>query len=335
MADPKYLAIELDSIPTLPDGRAACDLYVHMPSSNRYVRFVVSGDSIDAARIESIRLHPVPKLYKMDADTTGPVAHIPDPEIPADFQQAILGKVLEGSLKDAYKVLSADADPGEAVKFFEGMSDQLVSTIAPDVKSLSDHLKKQSQYLHLMSDAAALSTLSVICAFANGFDSRKSYRELSYATLVMDISLAEFSVNDLRQWYTDRDKIEGEKLKKMMLHPMTSYQLAEQKLKSLSDVTMQLILNHHELYNGKGFPRGIRTEALFPIARILSLAVDTFERLKKSHLSGNRRSLVEILIDLRDETQEAHLRRHNRKIIDQVIEFLAPGTNAMATAAKS
>ena len=326
MAD-EFESVPLESIPVDAQGKALQDLYVHLPSSGRYIRFIPAGEEVEASKIESVKLHPVPLLYQKRLNPGAPApteTRAPDPEIPKEFQEKILGKALKDEMEETYKFIKGDAaDSGIAIKRFEAMSDNLVGAIAPDVKAMSSHLKRQAQYLALMSDVAAISTLSIICAFANGFDSRKSYRELSYATLVMDIALTEFSEEQLKLYYTDRDKLPPDVLKNMLLHPMKSYQLAEQKLKSLSDITMQLILNHHELFNGKGYPRGVRTEALFPIARVLSLAVDAFERLKKEEFLKSKKSLVDIFTEFRDEHSEAHMRRHNKKFVDGVITFLS------------
>lgn len=324
MAAPKYIKLDIKQLPKDDQGHAAVNFYVHLPSASRYLCYIAKGDAIDPEKLASLKNHAVPELYRREDEALAEATvTAPDPELPKDFQQKILGAALNEELGDVYKLFKGGgADPGETVKRFEGMSDKLVGSIAPDVKTLNDHLKKQIQYLHLMSDAAAISTLSIICAYANGFDSRKSYRELSYATLVMDISLAEFTTEQIHKFYVERDSLPEDTVKAMMLHPMKSYQLAETKLKSLSDVTMQLILNHHELYNGKGYPRSIRTEALFPIARVLSLAVDAFERLKVEQHLKSKRGLIDVFQDLRDELVDAHMRRHNKKIIDATIEFL-------------
>jgi response regulator RpfG family c-di-GMP phosphodiesterase len=329
----EYQKVPMEALPRDSKGNSLHDLYICMPTSQKYIRYIAAGDAIDESKLHSVKMHPVPELFRKVIEEPQ-TAKAPDPEIPKEFQEKILGKALQSELDDVYKFIARDkADPETAVKRFEGMADNLVGTIAPDVKALTEHLRRQAQYIALMSDAAAMSTLAIICAYANGFDSRKSYRELSYATLVMDISLAEFSEEQVKQYYMDRDQLPPDVLKAIQLHPMRSYQLAEQKLKSLSDVTMQLILNHHELFNGKGFPRSIRTEALFPIARVLSLAVDAFERLKKAQLTGAKTALMDIFAELRDEQSEAHLRRHNKKFVDAVILFLSKEAATGAPAA--
>lgn len=328
----EFVKVELAELPKDTQGRALVDLYVHMPSANRYVRYIAAGDEIEERKLSSLKQHASPELFRRDGSVPEAAPPPPEPELPQDFRKEVLGKALQKELEDVYIFIKGDAaDPGESVKRFEGMSDKLMGAIAPDVKTLNDHLKKQAQYLSLMSDAAAISTLAVICAYANGFDSRKSYRELSFATLVMDIALAEFGEEQIKLFYVDRDALAPDTLRAMLMHPMRSYQLAEQKLRSLSDVTMQLILSHHELFNGKGYPRGIRTEGLFPIARVLALAVDLFEHLKRAEAKGAKSSLTDILVELRDEAVEPHLRRHNKKLIDATLNFLStPGATAPA-----
>jgi HD-GYP domain-containing protein (c-di-GMP phosphodiesterase class II) len=321
--------MEATGIPKDDQGRVLVDLYVHLPTASKYIKYIQAGELIEPEKLEAIQRHPVPNFFRLEEATPltaeAVQAVVEPPKVdPEGFNKEVLGESLKEEMKDLFKVFkSGDLPSGEVLKRFEGMTDKLVATIAPEVKSLNNFLKNQEKYLKLMNDSAAISTLAIMAAYANGFDSKKVYRDLSYATVVMDVGLSDVPEEEILQYYKDRTQLPPDRLKFIQNHPVRSHQLAQEKLKSLSDMTLQLILNHHELYNGKGYPRGVRTETLFPVSRVLSLAVDVFEYVKQAELNGEKKSLLEIVGVLKNDGGEAHMRRHNKKLVDSFHTFLA------------
>ena len=134
--------------------------------------------------------------------------------------------------------------------------------------------------------------------------------------------MSEFSETEVKQYYRDPASLPPEVLANFKKHPARSHELGSEKLKSLSDVTMQLILNHHELFNGKGFPRAVRSESLFALVKVLAFAVDLFEVMKKSQLNGKVISILDAVMELREPLIEPHLKRHSKKLVDSVLQAL-------------
>jgi hypothetical protein len=55
---------------------------------------------------------------------------------------------------------------------------------------------------------------------------------------------------------------------------------------------------------------------------MVALAVDAFEVLKGQALNGKPITLIAALEALREEGVEAHLKRHNKRLVDTVYKFL-------------
>lgn len=312
------------------------DLYVLLPTSHRYIRYVARGDELSSEKIEALKSHVVSDLY-YDPDQmpnhsrkTPSSSGASDPTIV--FKGEVLGKDAETKIKTIFKglVLDKNADPAVLLKSIETMTDDIIDEVAPESKKLKEYLLKYTKHLEIMNDSSAITTLSVLFAFANGFDSRKSYKELTCATLIMDVGMMELTDEELYTYYTANETITGDLKQKVHQHPVKSHALAVEKLSSASEATLALVLNHHELFSGRGFPRGIRTESLFPMARVLSLAVDVFERLKKAMLLQQPRTIIEILEELNSKDIEAHLRRHNKKLIETSLDFLKSDPEALS-----
>jgi hypothetical protein len=311
VATPDLKKVKISEIPLNKNNLAICDIYIRMPSQNRYIKFLSEGDPLDNRKKTLLQRHVDPFAYIPNSGATQS----------ADSVAETLSAESEQKLKELYKnIFSPDMSPEEGFKRIESTAEDILNLVAPETKDLKAHLLKNLKYLDLMNDVSAITTIATFVAFSSGFDSKKSYRDLTYACLVMDSSMSEFTDEEVKMYYRDPNSLPPDIAARFKKHPARSHELATDKLKSLNDVTMQLILNHHELFNGKGYPRGVRTESLFALVKVLSLSVDIFEIVKRNQLNGKDIAFLDAVLELREPTVEAHLKRHNKKLVDTVIQ---------------
>jgi len=329
MSDNHFKEVTVSEIPRDPTGNVAIDVYVFLPILKKYVIFVAAGNEFSERKQEVLQKHTVPKLF-VDGRALGAPkggATGPTEALPEGATSEVLGEKTTQELRTIFQALMdpTSKDFMSTTQKIESMADDLVAVLAPDVKNLKDRMIQNTKYLGLMNDSAAITTIAVLAAFANGFDSTRSYRDLANACLIMDLSLMEFDDETIKGYYTNRSALPPGVLAKILEHPTKSYGVAAGKIKTINDAALQLILHHHEFHNGKGFPRGIRSETLFPLARILALAVDVFEHLKASELKKTPVTLNQAMLALKEDGVEPHSRRHSKKVIDHMINFLAAG----------
>jgi HD-GYP domain-containing protein (c-di-GMP phosphodiesterase class II) len=72
-------------------------------------------------------------------------------------------------------------------------------------------------------------------------------------------------------------QLEKEELQTMRSHPLFSYQIITGDL-GLSDSIAQIALQHHERWDGEGYPQGLKSEDINYLARITSIA-DAYEAM--------------------------------------------------------
>lgn len=341
------------------NGRTREDLYVHLPTQDRFVCFVKKGDEFEERKINSLSGHADPHVYVRNVDLKivpeenvinygkdKKISAEPTPEPPAI--QALKAPAHQASMKISDLTTAREDISEKLVKVFKGLKDPatfdlsgagdtlgelaggILDVVAPEASQLHSTLLKQSSNIDLMHDSSAILCLAVLFTVVNGFSSRNIFKDLSFATLLMDMTLVEFPQDKLHGYYKDRKSLEGADLATFKKHPMDSFTLVNNELKNINDTIRQLILCHHELYNGKGFPRGQRSESLPPIARILSLAVDTFETMKGYMLRGEKLELLPALNILLEKDCEPHLRRHSRKLVDNTIKALVMDPEKLA-----
>jgi response regulator RpfG family c-di-GMP phosphodiesterase len=235
-----------------------------------------------------------------------------------------LKKPIAQELKRIFKEL-VEPNPGqfsiEETPIAE-LSQKLLLIIAPEIENFHRHLKKMPQYLSVMDSCAALTAISTLFAVAIGQTSRNVFKDLSYACLFMDLALVDFTREDWKTYYLDTDSLPASQKTKVLEHPKRSFDMVSKKFRNLPELVGQMILGHHELFNGKGYPRGIRSETLAPLVRVLSLAVDVFEFMKKAHLEKDPVRLNDALNYFLNEPVEPHSRRHSLPLCREVLEFL-------------
>jgi len=322
--------------PTVGEA-VAFDVYVHLPRAGRYLRYICKGDVWEARKEEVIQKHSDPQLYReandsppdSDSLATDPEDNIPPiseeapkPETPPEIQ--VFNDTVEKELEEIFRFVSnpTDVDAPKTIKAMEELSQKIIEVVAPDIEDLRSSIVNQSKYLMVMSDSAAITSVAVLIAMAHGFDSRKIFRDLSMAILLMDAPLADLPEEVVRKYYTDRSTLAPQEWEEMRRHPARAHEVISTRLKAIPDAVLQLVLNHHELYNSKGYPRQIRNETLPPITRSLSLAVDIFEIMKREHFRGKEIDILQALEELKESSTEAHLRRHNQKLIQSALKYL-------------
>lgn len=325
-------------VPVDENGCSRFDLWVFLPQRKRHVKILSAGDSFTNEMKQKIGRHVVAKVYVRGEMTEDPIKAEPivisstTKEEPKGIQEEIfkkryndkIGVEAEKKLNNlCTELLSATPPVPEAIeKSLVDMTDNILEVVAPDVKEIKDVMKQNVKHIDVMMDASAISTLAIVIGFLEGFNSKKAFRELAFASILMDAGMVEFGQDVVDQYYKDRTALDPSVLKKIQDHPRKAHLNAQQKLKSVTEGTLQLILNHHELFNGKGYPRGIRVESLFPIARVMALAVDLFEHIKGAKLRGEVLDLRQAIEKLMDNSVEPHLRRHSMALMQKLHKFI-------------
>lgn len=90
-------------------------------------------------------------------------------------------------------------------------------------------------------------------------------------------------------------KLSEQEFRVMKRHPLESFQLLREK--DVSEEILRGVVEHHERFNGNGYPRGLQGEQQHPFARIIAVA-DVYDALtseriyKKAMLPGKALSLM-------------------------------------------
>lgn len=165
-----------------------------------------------------------------------------------------------------FKPLSAQAAVAiERARLYEDLEDMFLST----VKSLAAAIDAKDPYTRGHSER--VTRFSILIARELGLDD-KTQRDVQLCALLHDVGKIGVPISILRK----KDKLTDEDWKHIRRHPVLGAEIISPitQLKEL----VRNIRNHHERYDGKGYPDGLKGEDIPLISRILAVA-DTFDAL--------------------------------------------------------
>lgn len=124
----------------------------------------------------------------------------------------------------------------------------------------------------LLDHAINVATLSAIIGFANKYTGKQMY-ELTLAAMLYDIGMLSLSENLL----TKRGKLSAEDRERIQQHTIAGYQMLANR-PGIPESAALAALQHHERYNGSGYPYGSRHTDIHQFAEIIAIA-DTYDAL--------------------------------------------------------
>ncbi|MBS1986072.1 MAG: hypothetical protein JST16_18065 [Bdellovibrionales bacterium] len=341
-----YKLVTVNELRVVEGRPNPADLYVYMPATQSYFIFISAGEMLTPDKFENLKLLSGSNLFLKEmaaataaapAPTAAPAVATAPSSAPASVAQEIISKIDPGTafdgdvlgeganeaLKAAYKSLLDPnmEDAGKVARVVTDLADNLLRILTPESPEFKTKILKSLRNLELMNHTSAITSLAVLCAVANDFRSRTALQNLCHAALLMDAGLAELEDFHIETYYRSRKELPTHIMEKVQNHPVKSQMLAA-KLPIANETVNQLILMHHELNNGQGYHRGLRTANFAPLSRVLALAVDIYEMLKGSELRGTPKSLKQVLLDLQEKNFDAHTKRHSAKIVEGVYAFL-------------
>lgn len=132
-------------------------------------------------------------------------------------------------------------------------------------------LRRKKEYM--FSHAVNTCILSVMAGIGLGYDTRR-LNELGLAAMLHDIGKIKFSSRTARQF---PDYLSGKEREEYRRHPFYSLEILRENA-ALSPDIVNACFQHHERWNGSGYPMGIKGGAISDYAQIIGIA-DVYDRL--------------------------------------------------------
>lgn len=200
-----------------------------------------------------------------------------DPEITATVETA-------ADLYDAKHIQEAMAVAREAVTQFrvgqgihlnqvKDMVSDLITQLGQKPENMIRFLDIRRKEEYMFSHAINTCILSIMTGLALGFEP-KQLDELALAAMLHDVGKIKFPRRLAMQYPDYLTKSDKEEYWR---HPLYSAEILRQD-ESLSEEIVNACFQHHERWNGSGYPMGLKGDAISEYAQIISIA-DVYDRL--------------------------------------------------------
>lgn len=151
---------------------------------------------------------------------------------------------------------------------------QSLSEIPTLGQILGELSKKNKDYI----SAHSMAVSHVACALATkmNWHSDTTFKKLTYACFLHDIALPNddlAKVANTAEWRRDISNLNEEDRKVIVSHP-TNIATMVVRFKELPPDVDVIIKQHHERPSGKGFPAGLTSDKIAPLAAVFNLAHD-------------------------------------------------------------
>ena len=258
------------------------EISIFLRLNKKYVRIVNEGKALDQARLEKFKSYQVDRVYidaskidrfyKYSAEKlrkmNAPQAGVSETER--------LEKIQKSLRKIIHTVFDSSADSGfeQGRQIFEDtakvISDMIGTGAAHNLQL--DLAKAMQQSPETSSRASRVSTLAAIFEMALGL---RLTQQAAIAGLFLDIGLAQLPLE------IQNKKIEllsPEELKEYYNHPFLSVSIMQSKRMAIPPEVKTAILQHHEKFDGTGFPNQTPGHKIPLLSQVVS-AADQIEQL--------------------------------------------------------
>lgn len=295
--------IPIPSFELAPGAALPFSLFVRLPVTDRVILYRREGSTMDQEKLERVsqkqlkffvQKHDYEKyleyasrqlleLIRLQPRDTG--------KLRAAANQMLTSAFAQDDLKNAREIVSNMGD----------LVTQVVSEISSD-----GFMSRQSLFLRFAKLAQTgtdfqrhplhVASLAVMMAMGLGVTDQLSLVEIGLAGLLHDLGLTSLpmSVIEESHRYKDLGTVSRALLK---LHPQGTIDLLRQRGVGISQLMETMILQHHEEYNGTGYPAGLAGNNVHMLAQVLHVADDLDDLLVTASSTPELDAQVRILFN--------------------------------------
>ena len=202
-------------------------------------------------------------------------------EVYIDWHHKYSMEIMEGIIQDTQNQIQeqfkksfhrlADNKNPEFEKI-EKLVEEILNEILDNKKLLIDLTEVRSTDNYTFEHSVNVCILAMILGKALGY-SKKNLKKIGLGALLHDIGKVGVDEEILKKSKGLTD-LEYEEIKR---HTTKGYELVK-SLDLLCEDSRRIIRDHHEWVNGKGYPKGLKDQAIHPFARIVAIC-DQFDAL--------------------------------------------------------
>lgn len=273
--------VPIQNVDLEADSAVSFDLFVALPKNRRVVLYRRQGEVLEGDRLVRLSRFDEGNLVIRREDYAKFVAYV------SDRLRRLLdmgsGKenhlVVEKAVGNLLRNTFDSNDPTLVRSMMDNLNDISEAVIDNALSEFS--LMGRRAYRRLVNLAASgtdfqkhpvnVASLAVMMAFGSGYSSQKTLSDIAMAALLHDLGLAKLPAELALQAHR-KQSLGTQQQKVIAQHIDLSLQVIQEKKIVISHLTRTMIEQHHEQFDGNGYPMGLAGLQVSPYAQILNMA---------------------------------------------------------------
>ncbi|MCM2279777.1 MAG: HD domain-containing protein [Oligoflexia bacterium] len=258
----------------------------------RFITFRAAGDVIDRTAFERLELKKIRTLFMLEKDRKAftdwsqkTLASAPPPPLPRENQA--FSQVRQDAHRKLMDIFQSN-HPDRMVEQTLASSKNLVTEVMKFPFAVQTLAQLQTFSRGTVDHSVNVSILSVYLAMQMGYSHALILQHVGMGGLLHDVGKLKVKIDD-------NDSPE-EAARKMQEHPSLGARLLEGQSKIPNEVRM-IVEQHHECHDGTGYPKKLRGQHIYDLARIVTIA-NAFDELvgdgKGTLIERQRRAVREL-----------------------------------------
>lgn len=279
----RFVTLDLDEIVVGEELPGAIYLYI----DQRFVVLRGKGDAVDRDAYDRLEFRKMRTVFIQEADQNAFSAwtkkrQVPTPPPPKDPVQKRMYKIREDAHRQMLDIFQSP-HPNRVIHQALKTSKNLVAEVMKNPFAAPNLAYLQSFSKGTAGHSVNVRILSVYLGMQMGYGHKVILQNLGVGGLLHDLGKTQVQV-------ADDDPLDVV-VQKMRSHPLLGVKLLEQQPAmgdAIPEEVKLIIAQHHECYDGTGYPKRLRGTQIYDLARLVSIA-NIFDEL----VSEGRGTLIQ------------------------------------------
>lgn len=258
-------------------GEIPFGVYVKI-SDEKFTQIFKKGDKMDAERFNRYAQKGVKELYIHRAERREYITATEvlinkiqaNPSAPIADQQKVIEELTEQTMFEIYEDKIFDET---SLRRAQLVIKSYIDILKNDPRSLATFINLSREETYACRHAIATSVFSVLLARAHQNQNEKTLMIIGLGGLLHDLGMAKLpdGIDDVNRKLTPQEWAE------VKTHPSMGIDMIKD-IKTFPEEVKFVIEQHHENWDGSGYPKGLRATEIFYPARVVAIA-DAFSAL--------------------------------------------------------
>jgi HD-GYP domain-containing protein (c-di-GMP phosphodiesterase class II) len=274
--------IPIQSLDIEAESSITFDLYVNLPLNNKYILYRRKGGRMESERLGKlvngnlknffIRQDDYPEFVKYIAHRMRDLMIDGNSTTDIDEQRRLMVQSARSLLSSTFQ-----QDDSAVLQAMVGNLRDITGAVIDSViaekhlgpkrlfERLSELAEKGSTFQRHPVNVASFTVLITMCL---GYDSPKTLIEAAKAALLHDVGLAKLPTRIISQAHAPLNLSIDDRLE-LFKHPQMTLDLLKEKSITVTPMMEMMIMQHHEQFNGSGYPKALRGFLMSEMAQVL------------------------------------------------------------------